>query len=222
MLTDKQNQKSIKTKKMKQLIFAMALLMSAQLFAQDSKRTKTSFETNFRNSGYGALSTQYSKFNGQSALFTGAYGGWMIKHKLMIGLGGYWLATNHKGYGLNAETQEQNQYKMGYGGLMLEYAIFDNDRFHITANTLAGGGILKNGKGHGSIPDHGSNELKDIDATGFYVVQPSVHVEYAVTNWFRVGAGGGYRYITGSDQQGITDRKMSAPTADITFKFGGF
>ena len=207
---------------MKQLLFAIALFMSAQSFAQNLNKTKTSFETNFRNSGYGVVSTQYSKFNGQNALFTGAYGGWMIKHKLMVGLGGYWLATNHKGVGLNAETREQNQYKMGYGGLMVEYAVYDNNWLHVTANTLAGGGILKNGKGHGSIPDHGSDELKDIDATGFYVVQPSVQVEYAVTNWFRIGAGGGYRYITGSDQPGITDKKMSAPTANLSFKFGGF
>jgi hypothetical protein len=146
----------------------------------------------------------------------------MIRHKLLIGAGGYWLTTSHKGYGLNAETHEQNKYKMGYGGLVVEYALLDNNRLHVTANALIGGGFLKNGKGHGSLPDHGSDELKDIDATGFYVFQPSVSVEYSVTSWFRIAAGGGYRYITGSDQAGITDRKMSAPTANLSFKFGGF
>jgi len=207
---------------MKQLIFVFVFLMSTQLFAQDIHKNKSSFENKFSNSAYGVVSTQYSRFNGQGALFTGAYGGWMLRHKLMIGAGGYWLATNHKGYGLNAETFEQNKYKMGYGGLVVEYAVLSNNRLHVTANALVGGGILKNGKGHGSLPDHGSDEFKDIDATGFYVVQPSVNVEYSVTSWFRVAAGGGYRYITGSDQAGITDRKMSAPTANLSFKFGGF
>jgi len=204
---------------MKQLIFAIVFLMSTQLFAQTNK---SSLENKSRNSGYGVVSTQYSKFNGQNAIFTGAYGGWMLRHKLMIGAGGYWLATNHKGYGVNAETLEENKYKMGYGGLVVEYAVLDNDRLHLTANALVGGGILKNGKGYGSLPDHGSDELKDIDATGFYVVQPSVNIEYAVTSWFRIAAGGGYRYITGADQPGITNRKMSAPTANLSFKFGGF
>ena len=207
---------------MKQLIFAVVFLMSTQLFAQDTQSNKSPFENKFRNSGYGVVSTQFSKFNGQHAIFTGAYGGWMLRHKLMIGAGGYWLATNHKGYGVNAETREQNQYKMGYGGFVVEYAVIDNSRLHVTANTLMGGGILKNGKGHGSLPDHGSDEMKDIDATGFYVVQPSVNVEYSVTPWFRIAAGGGYRYVAGADQAGITNRKMSAPTANLSFKFGGF
>ena len=207
---------------MKQLIFGVLSLMSTQLFAQDMKSNKSAFENKHRNSGFGVVSTQYSRFNGQNAIFTGAYGGWMLKHKLMIGAGGYWLATNHKGYGVNAETLEPNKYKMGYGGLVAEYAVLDNSRLHVTANALVGGGILKNGKGHGSLPNHGSDELKDIDATGFYVVQPTVNVEYSVTSWFRVAAGGGYRYITGADQAGITNRKMSAPTANLSFKFGGF
>lgn len=207
---------------MKQLIFAVVFLMSTQLFAQGLQTNKSYVGNNFKNSGYGVVSTQFSKFNGDNAVFTGAYGGWMLRHKLMLGAGGYWLATNHKGYGTNAETHEQNKYKVGYGGLVVEYAVLDNNRLQVTANALVGGGFLKNGKGHGSIPDHGSDELKDIDATGFYVVQPTVNVEYTVTSWFRVGAGGGYRYITGSEQAGITDRKMSAPTASLSFKFGGF
>lgn len=207
---------------MKQLIFAVACLISIQVIAQDLPTNKTSFEQPFKNSAYGGLSTQYSRFNGQHALFTGAYGGLMIRHKLMVGIGGYGLVTKNKGYGLNAATHEQNNIRMGYGGLMLEYAVLDNERLHITTGALAGGGIIKNGHGHGSLPENGSDELKDIDASGFYVIQPSVAIEYSVTEWFRVGAGAGYRYITGTSLPGITDKKMSAPTAGITLKFGGF
>ena len=87
---------------------------------------------------------------------------------------------------------------------------------------MPGGGIIKNGHGKGTIPENGSDELKDIDASGFYVIQPSLNVEVNVTDWFRVGAGGGYRYVTGGDQQGISNSKMSAPTANLTLKFGIF
>jgi hypothetical protein len=73
---------------MKQLIFAVVVLMSTTLFAQE--KNKSSFENKFSNSGYGVVSTQYSKFNSHGAVFTGAYGGWMIRHKLLIGAGGYW------------------------------------------------------------------------------------------------------------------------------------
>jgi hypothetical protein len=196
---------------MKKILLATAILLSTQLFAQKT-----------HNTAYGALTTQYSRFNGENAIFTGAYGGLFVRQKLMVGLGVYGLVTQHKGYGLNAATHEPNNFRMGYGGLMAEYAILDKDRLHVTASALAGGGILKNGHGRGTIPENGSDELKDIDATGFYVLQPSAQVEYDVTNWFRVGATAGYRYVTGSDQAGISDRKMSAPTAGLTFKFGSF
>ena len=207
---------------MKKLIFAAVFLMSTQLFAQQVKKNKTLLTHKTESTGYGALSTVYSKFNGEHAIFAGAYGGWMINHKLMIGLGGYGLATNHRGFGLNAQTHQQNDWKLGYGGLMVEYTFLEKKMIHFTANTLIGGGIIKNGHGRGTVPENGSDELRDIDASGFYVVQPSVNVEVNVTDWFRVAAGGGYRYVTGVDQQGISNSKMSAPTANLTLKFGVF
>jgi hypothetical protein len=207
---------------MKKAIFAIVLLMSTQLFAQDVQYKNSSTKHQSRNSAYGVLSSNYSRFNGQNAIYSGAYGGWMLRRKLMIGIGAYGNVTTHKGYGQNAATHKQNDFRVGYGGLMVEYALLDFNRFHITAGALAGGGIIKNGSGHGTIPENGADELKDIDASGFYVLQPSVNVEYDVTKWFRVGAGAGYRYITGSDQAGITDKRMSARTTGISLKFGGF
>lgn len=207
---------------MKKLIFATMFLISTQVFAQQTTKTKSLVSHKTESTGYGALSTVYSKFNGEHAAFAGAYGGWMINHKLMIGLGGYGLATNHRGVGLNAQTHQKNDWQMGYGGLMVEYTFLGNDVVHFTANTLLGGGIIKNGHGRGTIPENGSDELRDIDASGFYLVQPSINAEVNVTNWFRVGLGAGYRYVTGVDQQGISNSKMSAPTANLTLKFGVF
>jgi hypothetical protein len=207
---------------MKQFFFAAMLLMSTELFAQSSGKKESVPGKHLISTGYGVLSTQYSRFNGQSALFVGAYGGWMINHKLMIGLGGYGLASRHQGIGKNAGTNEQNQWKMGYGGLMVEYHFYENKRVYFTVNTLIGGGIIKNGNRRGRIPENGSDELKDIDASGFYVIQPSVNLEMVVTNWFHIGAGVGYRFVTGTDQPGITNAKMSAKTANLSFKFGVF
>ncbi len=207
---------------MKQLILAAMVLMSTQLFAQQSLSRTSYHKERSSNTGYIALSSNYSRFNGKDAVFAGGYGGWMINHKLMVGIGGYGLTTRHKGYGLNAETHEQNYYKMGYGGVMVEYTFFGDNLVHLTANTLVGGGIIKNGHGRGTVPYNGSDELKDIDASGFYVVQPSVNVEVSVLEWLRVSAGGGYRFVGGVDQRGITNAKMSAPTANLTLKFGIF
>jgi hypothetical protein len=206
-----------KNKSMKNLLIAILLFAGTRLSAQKS----TSFKT-MGSSGYGTLSTQFSRFNGQTAIFQGVYGGWMINHRFMIGIGGYGLVTHHTGYGLNEHTQTKNDWKMGYGGLMAEYTFPGSGNWHFTANTLIGGGIIKNGFGRGTIPENGHDELSDVDASGFYVIQPGVNIEYSVTCWFRIGGGLGYRYIMGSNQTGITDAKMSARTASISFKFGAF
>src|SRR4051812_22938524 len=66
---------------------------------------KTLFRSNIHSSGYGVLSTQYSRFNHKDAIFVGAYGGWMINHRLMLGGGGYGLVTRHTGFGIDAETK---------------------------------------------------------------------------------------------------------------------
>lgn len=202
---------------MKKFLLVLLLLAGSQLYAQ-----KTNSAKSIESSGYGVLSTQFSKFNGQNAIFAGAYGGWMINHKLMIGIGGYGLATQHPGYGLNEHTLSKNDWKMGYVGLVGEYTFFGNRDLHFSVNALVGGGIIKNGNGRGTIPENGSDELEDIDASGFCVIQPGVNVEYSFTNLFQVGAGLGYRYITGSTQPGISNAKMSAPTANLSFKFGVF
>ena len=193
---------------MKHLLFAALTLSAMHATAQTT--------------AYGALSAQYSKFNGQNALFTGAYGGVLLNHKLMLGAGAYMLTSKHKGYGLNADSHKQNNWRMGYGGLMAEYTVMENKNIHFTASALVGGGIIKNGKGRGTMPQNGSDELKDIDASGFYVVQPAVNVEVIAATWLRIGAGVGYRYIRGVDQPGITSNDMSAPTANLSFKFGLF
>lgn len=62
----------------------------------------------------------------------------MINHKLMLGLAGQYLVTQHDGYGFNVETDKKNELKMGYGGLIVEYTFFENRRVHASANSIIG------------------------------------------------------------------------------------
>lgn len=205
---------------MKKIILFTLLLASAQLYAQDASKSTSRFGK-LQHSGYGALTTNYSKFNGDDAVFVGAYGGWMINHKLMLGLGGQYLVTQHDGFGFNTETNKENDLKMGYGGLMVEYTFFENKRLHATANTLFGVGFVTNGS-HGGYDVETGESWRSTDESGFLAIQPSVNVEYSVTNWFRISAGGGYRLITSADMVSISNAKMSAPPANVTLKFGVF
>jgi hypothetical protein len=206
---------------MKKIIVIVALLASAQLYAQDATKSTSPFSGKIHHSGYGALTTNYSKFNGDDAIFVGAYGGWMINHKLMLGLGGQYLVTKHDGFGVNPTNNKKNELKMGYGGLMAEYTFFENRRIHATANSLFGFGFVTNGS-HGGYDAETGETWRSADESGFLVVEPSINVEVSVTKWFRVSAGGGYRLITSADIVGISNADMSSPTANVTLKFGVF
>jgi hypothetical protein len=207
---------------MKNLILVAVLLASTQLNAQDVSDNETWLgKGKIVSTGYGALSTQYSRLNGKSAVFTGAYGGWMINHKLMIGLAGYGLATNHQGFDESGESDKQNELKMGYGGIMLEYTFLSEKKIHATTSLLIGAGAVVNGyrtENHDSHGDH----FHSVDESDFSVLQPTVSVEANMTNWFRISLGAGYRFVHGSDLAGLCDKKLSAPTMNISLKFGRF
>jgi hypothetical protein len=203
----------------KQILLAALVITSAQLFAQDATNEKPfPVSRKISHSGYGALSTKYSRFNGQDAIITGAYGGWMINHKLLIGAGGYALVTNHNGYGTN-EAQVQNKFRMAYTGLVTEYTFLEKKRIHASANVLIGAGAVVNGY----IPSGGNiQDLESNDESGFLVVEPTLSIETDITKWFRVGVGAGYRLIESSEMTGITDKQLSGATANVTLKFGIF
>jgi hypothetical protein len=206
---------------MKRIILIAVLFASAKLYAQDTIQSKPTSGHKIYHSGYGALTTNYSKFNGDDAVFVGAYGGWMINHKLMLGLAGQYLVTQHDGFGFNSETNKENELKMGYGGLMVEYTFFENRKIHATANSILGFGVVTNGSHGGYDPETGES-WRSADESGVLAFHPSVNVEVDVTRWFRVSAGGGYRIIGSSNINGLTDSDLSSPTANVTLKFGVF
>ncbi|HPH83826.1 MAG TPA: hypothetical protein PLC48_00145 [Ferruginibacter sp.] len=204
---------------MKKIIFIALCLVSVQGFAQHEKKA-----VHTANGYYGGITTTFSSFNKQNAWMLGGQAGWLINHKLMLGLAGYATITRHPGFGVNTATNSRNQLRMGYGGLMVEY-IFGGDRdqtFYITANTFVGAGTVSNG--YKKTYEHGDNgeQWRKVGKSGFFIVQPGIAVEARLTDWYRISLGGGYRYISGAKLDGITNKTMSAPTASLTMKFGLF
>ena len=206
---------------MKTILLIAVLFVSLKLSAQENIQSKPPEGRKLHHSGYGALTTNYSKFNGENAMFVGAYGGWLINHKLMLGLAGQYLVTQHDGFGFNQETNKRNELKMGYGGLMVEYTFLEKRKIHATANSIVGFGVITNGSNGGYDPETGES-WRSVDESGFLAFHPSVNVELDVTRWFRVSAGGGYRIIASSNIKNLSDADLSSPTANVTLKFGIF
>src|SRR6185295_14736441 len=84
--------------------------------------------------GYGAPVLKYSKVGDRDGLFAGARGGWIINHSFVIGGAAYGLASTYELPG--------DRLTFGYGGLMLEYIVRPMNEFHVSFDTVIGGGAV--------------------------------------------------------------------------------
>ncbi len=208
-------------------MMAVGLLVSGLAFAQQSTQPEEKPQVLFnspirRSSAYGATVTKFSTFNNEFAVLAGAYGGWFVNDRFMIGLGGYGMARSITAPDTeNRYPGKSSKWNLGYGGLALEYTLHSKNLIHASFNTLVGaGGIGKQVEGI----NYNNQDWRDnmYDGSAFFVVEPGANVELNVTSWFRVGAGASYRYVKGSYSQGISDSQLSAPSANVSLKFGRF
>jgi hypothetical protein len=183
---------------MRRLALVLPLIFAGSSVAAAQERTLVG--GGLESGGFGAPVVKFSDIGGEFAVFAGARGGWIINHTLVLGLGGYGLASSIGDY------PGEREVEFGYGGLELEYINSSDDIVHFTILTLIGAG--------------GVTALFD-EGEAVFVLEPAANLEVNVTKWFRLGAGGGYRFVSGADLV-LSDDDLSAFFGVLTFKFGGF
>jgi hypothetical protein len=149
------------------LIVVAGVLNRSPLMAQEKEEPEVLLE----NSHHGfvfALDNKFSEVDGRFANFFGLYGGWLINHQFLIGLGGY------------GKTTGINERQMGYGGLVLEYYLDPNRLVNFSIRGLLGAG---------------ASAVAWADP--FFVAEPEARMTVNVTRWMRLGFGGGYRFVAG-------------------------
>ena len=141
----------------------------------------------------------------------------MINHTIIIGGGGYGL-VNDLPAGQTA-TGKDRYVNFGYGGMTLGLVLGSNRLVHLTAHSLIGlGGI-----GYRYHDWTGLNLGEDSVHDVVFVIQPTLGVELNVTRFFRIAAGGSYRYVIGgTDLADITADDLRGFGAELTLKFGKF
>ena len=70
--------------------------------------------------------------------------------------------------------------------------------------------------------DFDPQESENFDENALFVTEGGARLELNVTTYFRLGVTGGYRLVSGSDLQGISDDELSGPYGGLTFRFGSF
>lgn len=173
------------------------------------------------NGGFGGPVLKLTEFDGEIGLMTGGRGGWIVNHTFVLGGGGYGLATNIEAPETTIRRRvPRNLYlNVGYGGPIIEFIVASRKLIHFSVNVLIGAGGL-------SYSDrYFDYDYDDRDGDAFFVAEPGIDLMLNVSKFFRIGFGATYRYVHGINEEfsyGMSDEKMSGPSATLTFKFGRF
>jgi len=199
--------------------FLFILFMFFMVSGVIAQKDETLLQVNdIEHGGYGALTIKFSGINDKLGVLVGGYGGWLINHSFMIGAGGFGLANKIEAdpeiQALSADGKILD-VQFGYGGFIMEYIHNPHRLFHYNIKALIGAG----GVGYAVRDDFNASDSKQ---SACFVLELDANVEMNVTDFMRVNVGAGYRYVSGSDLEGIRDNDLAGPSANIIFKFGKF
>ncbi len=200
----------------KRLLLALAVLCTVPALAQDQKIESLARGGKVRVGGFGAPAIKFTTFDDKMGVLLGGYAGVMLNSKLMLGAGAYALVNNIEAPRTHA-ADPTLYWNMWYTGFVPEYTIKGNKLIHIAAGALIGGGGVMKSERYKEWDDHES-----LDYSSFFVGEPHINLELNITSYLRLGIGGSYRFVKGSNTAGITDEKLSGPSAHFTIKAGRF
>lgn len=161
--------------------------------------------------GFGGLVMKFTELNDRYGMLMGVRGGITFNHTFGLG-GGLYGMVNRMEVHTNYPIRDYNM-DFAYGGVILELIFGSRRLVHFGTYTLIGGGSVQY-----KLPAYEEPWYDDF----FFVLEPSVEMTINITRVFRIDAGGSYRYIYGTELEGISDRGLSGVAGHITFKFGKF
>jgi hypothetical protein len=205
---------------MKKILFVLFVLSAQQTWAQHAK-TETLFSGNGKTTvgGYAAAPAKFTSIDGNLGVLTGGYGGVLLNHKIMLGVGAYSLVNNIGLPPVNP-TINKEYLNLWYTGFVAEYTHNSDKLIHWTAGTLLGGGGVSRRDTRRRNDDF--DQRNNYDGSGFFVAEPFANLELNITRFLRLDVGASYRYVQGSSTQGITDGKLSNPSVHVSIKAGKF
>ena len=152
----------------------------------------------------------------------GAYGGYLIDQRLLIGGGFYWLANG------------SDARQMAYGGALLEYVLRPSKLVHLSVRGLVGAGSSTLGfdlqePERERFGFHGFDRFGDhrgpvperrgfLHYDDFFIAEPQANVFFNLAPWLRVGLGASYRFIGATE---VGDR-LKGVSGNLSVVFGSF
>ena len=199
---------------MRQIVLAVILLLllsAIEAIAQDQTPPRKAGG----GSHFGAPVVKYTVIRDQGALMFGGRGGWNITPSLLIAGGGYGTMTEVDApENAVPDAPGPLDLKMETFGFDLEYAAHPTAPTHLTLGAFFGGAALhyvrdKTGEQHG-------------ETDFMLILEPSVGVEQAVTNWLHLNLAASFRLVNGVEQPKLDNGDINGVAVSLAVKFGQF
>jgi len=186
----------------KYLILIFALSISSISFAQ----TETLFGRADSFGGFGGPIIEFSNINGTLVGDVGG-GGAMVINDFFVG--GYGMGND----GASVEFEGLNyDIDFAHGGLWFGYTMKQYKLVHMYSS-------FKIGWGATDLKIDGEKKFDD----NLLALSPEIGLEFNITNWFKLGVTGGYRYVSGLEDLPVLENDdFSSMTGALTFRFGGY
>lgn len=200
---------------MKRLIavFVLVSLVVSPVVAQEMQSI---FSGDIKSGGYGGPVVKISDIDGETGVWLGGKGGWVINHRLVIGGGGYGLINNINE--VEIDSTRSRYLIAGYGGLILEYIYQPLKVAHINTGILIGAG----GVGHQFRDEDDDESWSSNGGDAFFALEPSIGFELNVARHIRCELGVSYLYTSGAELVDLEDEDLTGPTGYFALKFGEF
>ena len=194
----------------------LAITMALALASPASAQEETLIDGDIEYGWFFAPIAKLSVLDGDLAFLGGARGGLIINHNLNIGGGIFSLDSKNISRQVTG-PDEIKRMTLTYGGLMGEYDFNPLRLTHVSVVMLLGYGEANyEFKG----PDY--QYIDDALADGLFVFEPEIDFTVNLTTFAHVGAGAGYRFVSGVERHGLSNGDIAGPSISAIVRFGNF
>jgi hypothetical protein len=178
------------------------------LRAQEETEIQTLFgQGQIKLSGFGGPFMNFSLIDGKFAHLMGGGGAILINDFFF---GGYGMGlTNSIGF----EGTSGNELAFGHGGFWLGYNFMSKKLIHPSFHMQLGWGKISEREPSGPALEKGDN---------IFVIIPTLELEMNITKYFKISAGGNYRFVAFIDDENYSESDFMNPGVFLGFKFGWF
>jgi len=174
--------------------------------------------------GFVGTTIKVGELNNQESIWLGGETGVIFGQDLGVGFAGYGMINSVKS---NTETLGGNSlyYQSGYGGLLIEPAMFENRVFSISFPSLIGAGGIAETTSRGLIDEleyYDLDEDEILAGDAFWVLEPGAQLNLNVTRWMKINAGVSYRKAFGLDFPKSGDSILDGMNGTVSLKLGWF